>query len=165
MYPRAERVLKRQRRSCECRSGETVLPFVLRRERVFEVERDRSRERALARLRALKKPLPKGFRFDRDEAKPLRQMRILLDENFPADFATCWQNMRLQTRIVAVGLASRTGPERCMDALLVSMWIEKRTALQGKCVWTQRIAGYFIVGTWINVRRTTSLLIRLKLYG
>jgi len=44
------------------------LPFVLRRERVFEVERDRSRERALARLRALKKPLPKGFRFDRDEA-------------------------------------------------------------------------------------------------
>ena len=88
MYPRAERVLKWQRRSCECRSGETVLPFVLRRERVFEVERDRSRERALARLRALKKPLPKGFRFDRDEAKPLRQMRILLDENFPADFAT-----------------------------------------------------------------------------
>jgi antitoxin MazE len=29
---------------------------------------NRSRERALERLRALKKPLPKGFRFDRDEA-------------------------------------------------------------------------------------------------
>jgi antitoxin MazE len=36
--------------------------------RQFRVERDLSRERALARLRALKKPLPKGFRFDRDEA-------------------------------------------------------------------------------------------------
>jgi antitoxin MazE len=36
--------------------------------RRFEVERDRSRERALERLRRLKKPLPKGFRFDRDEA-------------------------------------------------------------------------------------------------
>jgi antitoxin MazE len=34
----------------------------------FEVRRDRSREQAIARLRALKKPLPKGFRFDRDEA-------------------------------------------------------------------------------------------------
>jgi antitoxin MazE len=36
--------------------------------RRFEVRRDRSREQALERLRALKKPLPKGFRFDRDEA-------------------------------------------------------------------------------------------------
>jgi antitoxin MazE len=36
--------------------------------RRFEVARDRSRDRALERLRALKKPLPKGFRFDRDEA-------------------------------------------------------------------------------------------------
>ncbi len=36
--------------------------------RQFEVGRDRSRERAVERLRALKKPLPKGFRFDRDEA-------------------------------------------------------------------------------------------------
>lgn len=36
--------------------------------RQFEVGRDRSRERALKRLRALKRPLPKGFRFDRDEA-------------------------------------------------------------------------------------------------
>jgi antitoxin MazE len=37
-------------------------------EREFRVERDKGRERALARLRALKKPLPKGFRFDREEA-------------------------------------------------------------------------------------------------
>lgn len=36
--------------------------------RRFEVGRDRSREQALKKLRALKKPLPKGFRFDRDEA-------------------------------------------------------------------------------------------------
>ena len=36
--------------------------------RRFEVGRDRSRELALERLRTLKKPLPKGFRFDRDEA-------------------------------------------------------------------------------------------------
>ena len=36
--------------------------------RRFEVGRDSSRERALERLRTLKKPLPKGFRFDREEA-------------------------------------------------------------------------------------------------
>ena len=34
----------------------------------FEVSRDRSRERALARLRHLRRPLPPGFVFDRDEA-------------------------------------------------------------------------------------------------
>jgi antitoxin MazE len=36
--------------------------------RRFEIARDRGRERALERLRALQAPLPKGFRFDRDEA-------------------------------------------------------------------------------------------------
>jgi antitoxin MazE len=36
--------------------------------RRFEVARDKGRERALARLKALSRPLPKGFRFDRDEA-------------------------------------------------------------------------------------------------
>lgn len=36
--------------------------------RQFQVGRDRSRDRALERLRTLKKPLPKGFRFQRDEA-------------------------------------------------------------------------------------------------
>jgi len=34
----------------------------------FEIERDDGRARALARLKALRRPLPKGFRFDRDEA-------------------------------------------------------------------------------------------------
>lgn len=37
-------------------------------ERAFDVERDRSRERALERVRALRKPLPPGWHFDRDEA-------------------------------------------------------------------------------------------------
>jgi antitoxin MazE len=36
--------------------------------RVFEVRRDRSRQRALARLRKLRRPLPAGFVFDREEA-------------------------------------------------------------------------------------------------
>ncbi|HEY7617365.1 MAG TPA: AbrB/MazE/SpoVT family DNA-binding domain-containing protein [Terriglobales bacterium] len=36
--------------------------------RVFEVSRDQSRQRALARLRKLRRPLPPGFVFDRLEA-------------------------------------------------------------------------------------------------
>ena len=36
--------------------------------RRFEVARDKTRAKALARLQALSRPLPKGFRFDRDEA-------------------------------------------------------------------------------------------------
>jgi antitoxin MazE len=36
--------------------------------RRFRVRRDKGREKALARLRALSRPLPKGFRFNRDEA-------------------------------------------------------------------------------------------------
>jgi antitoxin MazE len=36
--------------------------------REFEVERDRTRERALERLRQLRRPLPAGFKFDRAEA-------------------------------------------------------------------------------------------------
>ena len=35
--------------------------------RVFEVRRDKSRERALALLRKLRRPLPAGFVFDREE--------------------------------------------------------------------------------------------------
>jgi antitoxin MazE len=34
----------------------------------FEVSRDRSRQRAIERLRKLSRPLPPGFRFDREEA-------------------------------------------------------------------------------------------------
>ena len=37
-------------------------------DRTFEVSRDESRERALARLRKLRRPLPPGFRFDREDA-------------------------------------------------------------------------------------------------
>lgn len=37
-------------------------------ERAFDIELDRSRERALASIRALRKPLPPGWKFDRDEA-------------------------------------------------------------------------------------------------
>ena len=36
--------------------------------RSFEVTRDPSRERALARLRKLRRPLPPGFVFDRADA-------------------------------------------------------------------------------------------------
>lgn len=44
------------------------IEIVIKGDREFQIERDGSRERALARLRALRRPLPKGFRFDRDEA-------------------------------------------------------------------------------------------------
>jgi antitoxin MazE len=54
-------------KTLKLKSGDEI-QIVLRGARVFEVERDTSRARALARLRALRKPLPKGFRFDRDEA-------------------------------------------------------------------------------------------------
>jgi antitoxin MazE len=37
-------------------------------ERAFDVARDKSRERALARIRELRRPLPPGWTFDRDEA-------------------------------------------------------------------------------------------------
>ncbi len=35
--------------------------------RKFKVDRDRSREEALASLRSLARPLPRGFKFDREE--------------------------------------------------------------------------------------------------
>jgi antitoxin MazE len=37
-------------------------------ERAFDVERDRSRARALERIRSLRKDLPPGWKFDREEA-------------------------------------------------------------------------------------------------
>jgi antitoxin MazE len=37
-------------------------------ERAFDVEHDRRRERALARIRAFRKPLPPDWKFDREEA-------------------------------------------------------------------------------------------------
>ena len=36
-------------------------------DRVFEVDRDRSRERAIQRIRKLRRPLPAGFSFDRED--------------------------------------------------------------------------------------------------
>ena len=36
--------------------------------REFEVNRDNSKDKALAKLRQLRRPLPKGFTFDREEA-------------------------------------------------------------------------------------------------
>jgi antitoxin MazE len=36
--------------------------------RHFKIARDKSRDNAFEKLRSLKKPLPKGFRFDRDDA-------------------------------------------------------------------------------------------------
>lgn len=44
------------------------IEIVIAGDREFHVQRDNRRERALARLRGLRQPLPKGFRFDRDEA-------------------------------------------------------------------------------------------------
>ena len=37
-------------------------------EREFDVALDRSRERAIERIKALSRPLPPGWKFDRDEA-------------------------------------------------------------------------------------------------
>lgn len=37
-------------------------------ERAFDVERDSSRERALERIRALRRPLPRDWKFDREDA-------------------------------------------------------------------------------------------------
>ena len=37
-------------------------------DREFEITRDRTKEKALARLRRLRRPLPVGFTFSREEA-------------------------------------------------------------------------------------------------
>jgi antitoxin MazE len=37
-------------------------------ERAFDIDRDRGREAALARIRAFRKALPPDWKFDRDEA-------------------------------------------------------------------------------------------------
>jgi antitoxin MazE len=54
-------------KALKLKSGDEI-EIVASGARRFEIGRDRSRERALEHLRALKKPLPKGFRFDRDQA-------------------------------------------------------------------------------------------------
>ncbi len=44
------------------------IEIVIADRRRFGIARDRSRQMALAKLRQLRWPLPKGFKFDRDEA-------------------------------------------------------------------------------------------------
>ena len=54
-------------KALKLKSGDEI-EIVISGEREFQVGRDKRRDRALARLRELKKPLPTGFHFDRDEA-------------------------------------------------------------------------------------------------
>jgi antitoxin MazE len=49
------------------KEGDEIEITVLGRRR-FEIARDLRRDKALERLKGLKRPLPKGFRFDRQEA-------------------------------------------------------------------------------------------------
>ena len=51
----------------DLREGDEV-EIVVRGTRTFEIDRDPEREAALAALRSLARPLPPGWRFDRDEA-------------------------------------------------------------------------------------------------
>lgn len=51
----------------DLREGDDV-EIVIAGARRFEVARDDTRAQALAELRALRRPLPNGFRFGRDEA-------------------------------------------------------------------------------------------------
>jgi antitoxin MazE len=51
----------------ELKAGDEVEVHVAG-ERAFDIERDRSRERALARIRAFRKQLPPDWKFDREEA-------------------------------------------------------------------------------------------------
>ncbi len=51
----------------DLKAGDDI-EIVVAGKRRFEVARDRSREMALAKIKQLQRPLPKGFKFDRDEA-------------------------------------------------------------------------------------------------
>ena len=51
----------------DLKAGDQV-EIIVAGKREFEVARDRSGEKALARIRQLRRPLPPGFRFDRQEA-------------------------------------------------------------------------------------------------
>lgn len=51
----------------ELKAGDQV-EITVAGKREFGVARDRSVEKALARIRQLRRPLPPGFRFDRQEA-------------------------------------------------------------------------------------------------
>jgi len=51
----------------ELKAGDEVEVHVVG-DRAFGIDRDRSRERALARIRAFRKTLPPDWKFDREEA-------------------------------------------------------------------------------------------------
>ena len=51
----------------ELKEGDEVEVHVVG-DRAFGIDRERSRERALARIRAFRKELPPGWKFDREEA-------------------------------------------------------------------------------------------------
>ena len=51
----------------ELREGDQVEVHVVG-ERAFDIARDRSRERVLARIRTFRKALPADWKFDREEA-------------------------------------------------------------------------------------------------
>ncbi len=51
----------------ELKEGDNVEVHVAN-DRAFYIDRDRSREQALARIRALVKQLPPGWKFDREDA-------------------------------------------------------------------------------------------------
>ena len=51
----------------ELKEGDNVEVHVVG-ERAFGIDRDRSRQRALERIRAFRKKLPPDWKFDRDEA-------------------------------------------------------------------------------------------------
>jgi len=63
----AVRIPARVAEALNLREGDEV-DIRIAGERAFDIELDRSREKALARIRALRKPLPPGWKFDRDEA-------------------------------------------------------------------------------------------------
>lgn len=44
------------------------IDVVVSKDRRFEISRNQSRTRAVSRIKSLSRPLPKGFRFDRDDA-------------------------------------------------------------------------------------------------
>lgn len=54
-------------RALELKEGDEVEVHVVG-DRAFGIDRDRSRERALARIRAFGKELPPDWKFDREEA-------------------------------------------------------------------------------------------------
>ena len=54
-------------KALELKEGDEVEVHVVG-DRAFGIDRDRSRERALERIRAFRKELPAGWKFDREEA-------------------------------------------------------------------------------------------------